>query len=167
MDSGLRASPGLPGILGGHEKNRAKAEAFKRIACKIDISGPYGCWEWIGASQSNNYGRVWDGSKTVYAHRFVWTVFYGLIDEDLDIDHLCRNRRCVNPLHLEPVTRSENLKRGLVGENIAALQREKTHCPAGHAYAGENLSRRNGRRYCKACKRMSYHRNKLKRITCE
>ena len=137
-----------------------KDELPVRISRKISVDLESGCWNWVGCVQSNGYGRVWDGNCVRYAHRVLYTLLKGVIQKSLDLDHLCRNRRCVNPDHLEAVTRSENLKRGLAGENIAAPLREKTHCPRGHEYSGDNLSKRNGRRHCKACQRISYHKRK-------
>lgn len=132
----------------------------KRMSDKIFIGVGCGCWEWAGAKQSNGYGRLWNGEKSDYSHRVVFTQIKGNIPSGLDLDHLCRNRRCVNPDHLEPVTRSTNLRRGNAGENIAIPLRNKTHCPRGHEYSGHNLTVRNGRRHCKACARERYHERK-------
>ena len=71
-----------------------------------------GCWIWRGRIAPNGYGRL--GSK--YAHRVMYELHVGPIPTGLDVDHLCRVRHCVNPRHLEPVTRSENLRRGKSGE---------------------------------------------------
>lgn len=157
MARGAEALPGLLPVMG--EKAQSSL-TFLRMTQKMTINIETGCWDWIGAKQSNGYGRLWDGKKSSYAHRVSYEIFYGAIGNKLDIDHLCRNRCCVNPLHLEPVTRSLNLKRGDAGENIARPLREKTHCPKGHPYFGENLTTRNGRRHCKACARIRYHNTK-------
>jgi|SRR5690554_866218 len=141
----------LPGILKDGHENATKAKDFIRAVGKFEIEQETGCWVWIGAAQSNGYGRFWDGEKSNYAHRVMYELFNGPIQASMDLDHLCRNRRCVNPLHLEQVTRSENLKRGLTGENIAAPLRARTHCPQGHEYSEENTRRYAGRRVCRAC----------------
>lgn len=133
----------------------------QRIASKIFVGVGCGCWEWVGCVQSNGYGRAWNGNIVTYAHRVVFNIVNGPFDSSLDLDHLCRNRRCVNPSHLEPVTRSENLRRGMAGENIASIQRIKTHCPKGHEYNEENTSRRNGKRHCKKCAIQKYHSTKV------
>lgn len=71
-----------------------------------------GCWLWLG-SWNGRYPKLWDGRRghVIYAHRFAYTVLRGPIPDDYDIDHLCRVKLCVNPFHLEPVTRAVNLQR--------------------------------------------------------
>ncbi len=89
--------------------------------------------------------------KTVYAHRFSYRHHVGEIPEGLELDHLCRIRHCVNPLHLEPVTGKVNLMRG---DTHAAINASKTHCPYGHQYSGDNLRiAYNGQRFCRACRK--------------
>ena len=72
-----------------------------------------GCWLWVG-SLNGRYPKMWDGRRgyVIYAHRFAYTVYRGTVPEGYDIDHKCRVKVCVNPQHLEPVTRRENLVRG-------------------------------------------------------
>ena len=76
------------------------------------------CWEWIGAKNKNNYGlfragsRTDGSSKTVSAHRFAYEALINLIPQELESDHLCRNRSCVNPIHIELVTHAVNIQRG-------------------------------------------------------
>jgi len=122
-----------------------------------------GCWIWIGALSRafNGYGKFWDGTKKVMAHRFAYEHIKGPIPDNLELDHLCRLRCCVNPDHLEPVTSKENSQRG----NVGLPQREKTHCPAGHEYDAENTYfTKAGSRHCKECVRQRalayYHRKK-------
>ena len=154
MAKGVRE---LPGILAEFEGKAKAAGAFLRALDKFNINPVTGCWVWTGAIQSNGYGRLWDGKSSRYAHRVIYELFNGPIEEGLDIDHLCRNRSCVNPLHLDPVTRSENLRRGESGENIAAPLRKKTHCPRNHKYDEENTRVYRGRRHCRACARERHH----------
>lgn len=97
---------------------------------------PNGCVEYTGGLTTSGYGRFWDGTRGVQAHRFAYEQIVGPIPEGLDLDHLCRNRRCVNPRHLDPVSRRENLLRG---ETLPSANAQKTHCPMGHPYAGNNL----------------------------
>lgn len=90
------------------------------------------------------------------AHRVAYELFVAEIPEGFDLDHLCRNRGCVNPDHLEPVTRRENLLRG---ETIPARNARITHCPQGHPYDAENTRIRPcGRRRCAACNREAARR---------
>ena len=102
-----------------------------------------GCWLWKGAI-NNGYGRVYSSSGLLYAHRVVFEKIRGPIPKDLVLDHLCRERRCVNPEHLEIVTTRENSRRGLRGVLI-------THCPKGHLYDDMNTSLKNGWRRCRIC----------------
>lgn len=80
-----------------------------------------GCWNWPGARTRKGYGqiRLAEG-RTSYTHRESYMAFVGPIPEGLEIDHLCRNRGCFNPDHLEPVTPGENARRGLTGHHMKA-----------------------------------------------
>jgi hypothetical protein len=101
-----------------------------------------GCWIWIGPASNRGYAQMTvqdaDESKprTVSAHRVSYETFIGPIPEGLVIDHLCRNRMCVNPEHLEPVTQRENTMRSPVA--VGALNAAKTHCAQGHEYTEAN-----------------------------
>lgn len=122
---------------------------------KVDFTGP--CWEWT-AYRLQGYGRFGvggRGGRIVYAHRWAWEHLVGPIPDGSIIDHLCRNRACVNPDHLEPVTSRVNSLRGY---SHAALNARKTHCPQGHPYSEENTYRMaNGNRICRTCS-LSYSR---------
>lgn len=99
------------------------------------------------------------------AHREAYKAFKGEIPDGLELDHLCRVRNCVNPDHLEPVTRLENARRGIGGLMAGLRQRAKTHCPAGHPYAPENTYfRANGNRMCVTCNAAWCRRNYERRI---
>lgn len=111
-----------------------------------------GCWEWCGATCGHGkYGaiRTPDGMK--YVHRVSYEAFIGDIPDGMQVDHLCRNRTCVNPEHLEAVSHYENMRRG----SAWAVNKGKTHCPSGHPYSGDNLYiNPSGGRECRTCKRL-------------
>lgn len=117
------------------------------LASKFSVSDS-GCWEWTASRfKSTGYGAY----RGRNAHRAVYRAAVGPIPEGLDLDHLCRNRGCVNPAHLEPVTHRVNLLRG---ETIVAANAAKTHCRHGHPLAGDNLYvRPDGKgRDCRECR---------------
>jgi hypothetical protein len=117
----------------------------------IIVEEATGCWLWQGSIDRYGYGqRRYRGSLTT-AHRAVYQELWGPISAGLDLDHLCRVPRCVNPDHMEPVSRQTNVLRG---EGVAARYAARTHCAAGHALQGDNLYiHPNGSRRCRACKR--------------
>jgi len=129
------------------------ATLWDRFWPKVDASGD--CWEWTAAKNQLGYGQIGTtGKKRGMAHRVAWELLIGPIGAGLELDHLCRNRACVNPDHLEPVTHEENMRRA--PWEAAAAKRAKTHCPKGHPYSGDNLLiNSKGRRECKSCKRAS------------
>jgi hypothetical protein len=109
----------------------------EQLASKI-LFGP-ACWEWVGAKVPHGYGYVnWKGVVQP-AHRVVYEFCVSPIPGGLDIDHLCRNRRCVNPEHLEPVTRAVNLNRSPIGQAAKSLLR--THCKWGHPVGPKKVCR--------------------------
>jgi hypothetical protein len=116
---------------------------------KVDKSGY--CWVWTLKLDRTGYGRTFFRRRLWLAHRVAYTLAKGDIPEGLTLDHLCRNRACVNPDHLEAVSMRVNTQRGDGGKHFAS----KTHCPKGHPYSGQNLGvGPNGHvRYCKTCKR--------------
>jgi len=115
----------------------------------IDIKESDDCLYWNGRLSYNGYGLFCYNRGIVRAHRYIYEYCVGEIPKGLDIDHLCRNRNCVNPLHMEPVTRRENLMRG---NTLAKDNSLKTHCPKGHEYTPENIRAQSGGwRSCRLC----------------
>lgn len=111
-----------------------------------------GCWLWTAALHATGYGKfgVWKIRRTVGAHRYAYEHLIGPVPAGLQLDHLCRVRHCINPLHLEPVTHREN---GLRGVGIHAQEARQTHCVHGHEFTEKNTYRWRGHRGCKECKR--------------
>ena len=128
---------------------RLKARFYK----DVKIQGP--CWNWVGSMIPNGYGIMnFARNQHFGAHRVSYAIHIGEIPEGLDIDHLCRNRRCVNPLHLEAVTRAVNIRRGV---SPAAQRAKQTHCKRGHEFSESNTWRNcHGWRYCKECDRLRH-----------
>lgn len=111
------------------------------------------CWAYRGALTPKGYSVVrLDSRRTSMSHRVAYEQLIGPIPEELELDHLCRNRACWNPWHLDPVIHAVNVRRGLAAAGLRARAALITHCPAGHEYAGKNDRRRkNGKRYCHEC----------------
>lgn len=86
----------------------------ERLEGRIDKRDD-GCWIWTGCIKDNGYGAVAHGGSKFHVHRVMYELHVGPIPAGFDLDHLCRVRSCCNPAHLEPVTRSENIRRGLLG----------------------------------------------------
>lgn len=123
----------------------------ERFWSKVRI-GP-GCWEWTASRWRNGYGQFGMKGTMRAAHRVAYELSIGPIPEDLEIDHLCRNRGCMNPAHMEPVPHSVNLARSSVAEVTRARHAAQTHCKHGHLYDDANTAINRGRRACRACDR--------------
>ena len=144
---------------------RTRTHPLDRFWSRVDrANGPL-CWFWTGRLDDKGYGRFYpSGSKGVRPHRFSYELYYRVMlpphSSGWEIDHLCRNRACVNPHHLQVVTRHENVKRSTVGEFHAA----KTHCPHGHPYDENNtriIYHKDGsfaQRQCRACGSTSFRK---------
>lgn len=119
-----------------------------------------GCWEWQGPVNHNGYGQMYAHKKKMTTHRFSYESFIGPVPDGLQIDHLCRNRKCCNPDHLEAVTQRENMLRG---EAPTGINARKTHCIRGHEYTPENTRiRSKGYRMCRACHREQRRERRLR-----
>lgn len=121
-----------------------------------------GCWEWQARVDKDGYGLFSvTHIRTDRVSRFAYEHFNSaIIPEGLQIDHLCRNRKCVNPEHLEIVTRKENRRRGAAPGGILYLK--TTHCYRGHAYDEANtyINPTSGQRFCRTCHRDYERRRK-------
>lgn len=129
-----------------------------------------GCWLWT-AGTSEGYGifyiaadqapKIKRGRK---AHIWSYTRYVGTVPHGLELDHLCRNRACVNPLHLEPVTHRVNMLRSPIAP--AGINARKTHCKRGHLFTPDNIyvCTRNGKVSGKSCKTCAISRAKISRL---
>lgn len=130
---------------------RIIAPAETRFWRKVDATaGIFECWPWLAGLTTKGYGGFTLGDRRrVLAHRFAYELLIGAVPAGMELDHTCRNRACVNPVHLEPVTHLENVRRGDAGR----YKRELTHCKHGHELSGGNLIvRPEGWRHCRTCR---------------
>lgn len=143
-------------------KQRTKSDPLGRLLKRVAVDGN-GCWVWRGWRDLDGYGRISRGRKSegsVSTHRFAYELLKGPIPQGMQIDHLCRNRGCCNPDHLEVVTCRVNLLRG---DTFQAANVAKTHCPRNHEYTPENtyITTRGGRS-CRACETLRRHERAMR-----
>ena len=137
-----------------------------RESCAVDAKT--GCWMWFKMLDRDGYPRMKTGShrdrtrKHSGAHRISYETFIGPIPEGLVIDHICRNRACINPRHLRVVSPRRNSIENSVA--TPAINAAKTHCKRGHPLIGENLwVNSHGERQCRTCERMRGRNREAKR----
>lgn len=108
------------------------------------------CWIWTGGSRGKGYGGARCFGKNYLAHRLAYECLIGKIPDNMVLDHLCRNRNCVNPDHLEPVTNKTNVLRG---NGVTARNSKKEFCIHGHRLSGNNIAKVKGKneRRCRKC----------------
>lgn len=135
----------LPAIAQG----KLPARALSKIAFPDDADG---CWVWTAGARNRDYGVFQAASrKAAFAHNWVYRQLVGDVPDGLELDHLCRNHRCVNPNHREPVTHRVNVLRGV---SPAAENAKKLYGDCGHPLFGDNLLQyKDGRRECLTCHR--------------
>ncbi len=132
------------------ENTKIQWAAHRKRFEKHYVQGPDNeCWPWLAARLKNGYGAFGKpGGGLITAHRVAYILSHGEISGNLVVDHVCRNRCCVNPAHLEAVTYQENALRGLKG-------RLPTCCGRGHEWNSESTRfAKNGRRFCLFCRRI-------------
>jgi hypothetical protein len=123
----------------------------ERIARKVVICAVSGCHTWQGATNGKGYGVILgEGERRMrYVHRLAYELAYGAIPDELVIDHKCRNRRCCNPDHLEPVTQAVNLERG---DHPNFKAKASGSCRKGHTITADDIRRKDGRLVCRKCR---------------
>lgn len=149
--------PALARVLCAMHYHRGRADGSLRL---LDWTETFwekvlksdGCWTWTGSLSVHGYGKVTRQRRFRSAHRLAYELLIGPIPAGLTLDHLCRNRRCVKPAHLEPVTMRENLRRG---DSPSAIARRTNRCKNGHVYTPENTYFWRGGRSCVVCRRIA------------
>ena len=121
-----------------------------RFWSKVAVLNKNQCWLWKSALAPNGYGKFSINNYPCSAHRISFEICKGIIPEELVIDHICRNRSCVNPSHLRAVTyRINNIENS---DSVAAKNINKTHCAQGHEYSKDNTKiRKSKARECRIC----------------
>lgn len=127
----------------------------RRFWGKITPEPNSGCWLWMAYCKPNGYAQFgFERGNVQYGHRVAYQALVGAIPEGMYIDHLCRVRSCVNPMHMEIVTPRENIVRGDCPAVTTKRHAGITHCPKGHPYTGDNLYiTKTGNRHCRKCVR--------------
>lgn len=143
-----------------------REDKFASFSERVAVDKKTGCWNWTGRITDDGYGAFICGSSRIgtaapwLAHRFSYMMFGGTLDSRLTIDHLCKNRKCVNPRHIEQVSMRVNNYRG---NGWSGINYRKTHCKHGHILEGRNLGLSENGRFCKECARIKRKRQCRKR----
>lgn len=156
----------IPGVT--HHDSEPAMELLERVFSRCS-EGPETykstlCWNWNLCKNKDGYGVFRPDNKAAWrTHRLVYTLFYGPIPEGMVIDHLCYNRKCCNPEHLDCVSSQENTRRATAHHNLGQMRQRRTHCVKGHLYTEKSTkwvtgTSGNSHRRCLDC-----YRNKLKK----
>lgn len=133
---------------------------YERFMSKVRVAD--GCWEWQASTKLTGYGQFWYRERMALSHRVSWELHNGPLGESDYVLHHCDNRLCVRPDHLFIGSLSDNVQDMLAKGR--AFGQQKTHCPKGHAYTADNLlTRKSGKRDCKACNRERAHKYNARR----
>jgi hypothetical protein len=137
-------------------KKRKGRHAFADVFFRLILQPPSvletGCWGWKGSFTADGYSRFSLSGRYQKVHQMLYKYFIGTVEDGKELDHLCKNRWCCNPYHLESVTHRENVLRG---DSPPAICARKIACPAGHPYCDSNTSvRSDGARHCRVCDRL-------------
>lgn len=153
-------------------RSNTKTPVEKRFWAKVDKDGPlFGdspCWIWTACKQPNGYGKFGLNYKTKLAHRVAYELLIGAIPEGMTVDHLCFNRACVNPLHMDICPMGVNTGRS--PHTLSGMNIRKSHCVHGHEFTESNTRLYKGIRYCMTCTRSRwkahyYRTNRNARLT--
>jgi hypothetical protein len=140
---------GDPNHLVAAQQERIHGTAEERFWPKVDAFGD--CWEWTRSKNKGGYGQFRFKGRSYLAHKYAYESLVGPIPDGLELDHRCRNHGCVNPDHLEAVTRRVNIMRG---ESTSSRNARKTHCKRNHEFTDENTRiTMRGTRVCRTCHR--------------
>jgi len=132
-----------PGQVG-----RPRRDPLERVLARVEQH--HGCWIWTGPRSDGGYGSLTVNGQHRAAHRVLYERMIGPIAAGLQLDHLCRNRACVNPMHLDPVTCRENMRRGV---SFTGHHAKQTSCIHGHPFDEANTIVWRGHRLCRACRK--------------
>lgn len=133
--------------VGDLRGDRYHRPAVQRIWAQV-TQDESGCWTFTGGLTLAGYGQIRADDRGQGTHRFMYEAVLGPVPAGLDLDHLCRNRACCNPAHLEPVTTRVNILRGV---GVSARNAAKTHCIRGHEFTEANTMREKDGRRCRIC----------------
>lgn len=133
-----------------------------RFTAKYVVDETTGCWLWTAGLNGQGYGHFSLDGRMQRAHRVAYELLVGPVPEGLELDHLCRVRRCVNPAHLEAVTHRENTLRG---DTVPASRAKLTHCKRGHPLEPPHLRRTsNGSRRCWTCEKQLQRERRERKV---